>query len=357
MPTPSLPALASLGWSDWFAARAAPAAGEALAREAAVDRDQLLLLDGAGAFRARLAGRFLHRHDASAHPCVGDWVCVERTGEGGPALIQGVVPRRTVLRRRAADGVAVAQVIAANVDVVVVLQAADHDFNLKRLERYLVMAAEGGAEALVLLTKADLVAPETVAAQDAAIRAAGITAPVLRLSNVSRAGVAELEARLEAGRTYCFVGSSGVGKSTLINHLLGRTAQATAMVSGTGEGRHTTVRRELLVLARGALVIDTPGMRELGMLGGEHGLAAGFTDIAAAARECRFRDCSHRTEPGCAVRALAERGLVDPAQLEHFHKLSAEAAFHDQSVAERRQQARAFGKLKHAAQRDLERDP
>jgi ribosome biogenesis GTPase / thiamine phosphate phosphatase len=166
--------------------------------------------------------------------------------------------------------------IAANVDYVIIVQSCHYDFNLKRLERYLVMVRDGGADPCVLLTKTDLVEPDVLASQLAQIRAAGVTAPVLTLSNVTRDGIDELKRTLLPSKTYCFVGSSGVGKSTIINHLLGRERLQTKGVSGTGEGRHTTVRRELIILEGGALVIDNPGMREFGILGAESGIGIAF---------------------------------------------------------------------------------
>ncbi len=350
-------ALAFLGWDAWFDERAHCAAGAAPARVAAVDRDQWLLVNAAGVFRARLAGAYAHHHpQAEALPCVGDWVCVGHRPGDDFGIVHAVLERRTTLKRKAVGHGIDAQMIAANVDVVVIVQSCHFDFNLKRLERYLVMVREGGAEPMLLLTKTDLVAPEVLAQQQAQIRAAGIAWPIHALSNLAQTGVDEFQRVLQPGRSYCFVGSSGVGKSTLINHLIGRAAQETGVVSGTGEGRHTTVRRELIRLAGGALVIDNPGMREFGLVDADQGLAGGFADIDALAAQCRYRDCTHINEGGCAVLAALAAGTLDHAHYENFLKLRKEAAFHALSQVERRKKERDFGKFIKSVKKHLRDD-
>jgi ribosome biogenesis GTPase len=348
--------LSALGWSDWFSRQAAGAPGDAFARVAAVDRERLLLVDPEGAFPGVVAGRYLHRHRSPEEmPCVGDWVAVTR-GEGESiGVVHALLERRTALRRKAAGDAAEVQMIAANVDVVVVVQSCHFDFNLHRLERYLVMVADGGAEPWILLTKTDLVDPTTLEAQVAQIRAAGIAAPVLTLSNVTREGVEELRGRLVPGNTYCFVGSSGVGKSTIVNGLVGREVLETGGVSGTGEGRHTTVRRELIRLEGGALVIDNPGMREFGVMSAGEGLPGGWSAVADLASGCRFRDCTHGDEPGCAVREAVESGAMDPGHLDHYIKLKAESDFNRMSHAERRQKDKDFGRFIKSVKKELRR--
>lgn len=349
--------LNELGWGDWFEQRAECKPADIIARVAAVDRDQMLLVDQAGPFRAKLAGSYRYRHHLSHDlPCVGDWVCVEKQPGDGFGLIHALLQRRTTLRRKSAGDAIEYQMIAANVDYVIIVQSCHFDFNLKRLERYLVMVRDGGAEPYILLTKMDLVEPAVLSSQLAAIRSAGITAPVITLSNVTQEGVDDLRRLLLPGKTYCFVGSSGVGKSTLINRLIGCEMLETKAVRGTGEGRHTTVRRELIRLEGGALVIDNPGMREFGILGAEGGIGGSFSDITALVFGCRYRDCSHTNEPGCAVLEAVNSGVISQEHYENYLKLREESEFYQMSYAERRKKDRDFGRFIKSAKKDLEDD-
>lgn len=346
--------LTGLGWDDWFAQRANRKPMETIARVAAVDRDQLLLVDQSGHFRAKLAGRFLyHHHQSQELPCVGDWVCVEKHPQGDFGVIHALLERKTSLHRKSAGIATQYQMIAANVDYVVIVQSCHFDFNPKRLERYLVMVMDGGAEPCILLTKTDLVNPAVLATQLAEIQSLGITAPIIPLSNLTGEGLEDVKRLLQPGKTYCFVGSSGVGKSTLINQLFGGARMETGQVSGTGEGRHTTVRRELLRLDGGALVIDNPGMREFGILGAESGITSSYADITALSCQCRYQDCSHTSEPGCAVRAAVDAGELGQEALDRFLKLKKESAFNDMSYAEKRKKDRDIGRFIKSAKKDL----
>ncbi len=221
------------------------------------------------------------------------------------AIIHGVFPRKTFLRRKTAGENVDFQMIAANIDTAFIVQSCHFDFNPRRLDRYLVMAADGQVEPIVILTKTDLITPDELD-QKLAIISSATKARVIALSNITGIGFEEFQQTLSPGRTYCLLGSSGVGKTTLINRLIGREAFDTKAVSGTGEGTHTTSRRQLIVLSQGAMLIDTPGMRELGLVGAGDGVNMGFEDLVGLSANCRYANCSHEHEPGCAVRAAVE---------------------------------------------------
>lgn len=340
--------LNELGYDGWFAAHGAemPAGASAIARVSAVDRGAYLIRNESGETPAELAGKFRFLAGSPADlPCVGDWAQVRYHNGGTRAVIHGILPRKTFLRRKTAGKNVDFQMIAANVDAAFIVQSCHYDFNLHRLDRYLVMASEGRIAPVVLLTKTDLVPAQELEMKIAAIRRAGITARILALSNASGAGLDEFRQCLAPGRTYCLLGSSGVGKSTLINRLLGREELATQTTSRSGEGTHATSRRQLIVLGQGALLVDTPGMRELGMLGAGEALDDSFAEISGISRGCRFADCRHAGEPGCAVRAAIERGELPADRYESYAKLKKEAEHHEMSFVEKRRKDRAFGRF------------
>jgi ribosome biogenesis GTPase / thiamine phosphate phosphatase len=255
-------------------------------------------------------------------PAIGDWVAL-RPRAGGGAAIQSLLPRRTAFVRRAAGDRTVAQVLAANVDTVFLVMGLDADFNVRRLERTLVLAWESGAEPVVLLNKADLASD--LDAQVAEVRSVAEGVPLLVIAAKPGQGLEALAPWLLPGRTVALLGSSGVGKSTLVNRLLGREKQKTQEVrEGDRRGRHTTSHRELFAMPAGALLIDTPGLREIQLWSEGGGLQVAFDDVRELSGQCRFSDCAHESEPGCAVRAAAAEGRLDPARLDSYLKLQAE---------------------------------
>jgi ribosome biogenesis GTPase len=320
--------LARLGWTPAFEDQFAPHAADGLepARVAVEHRGAYLLYTAAGGERpAELSGRLRHAVDSRDElPAVGDWVAVADPEGADKALVQAVLPRRTKFSRMAANdhGQTIEQVVAANVDVVFLVAGLDGDLNVRRLERYLTLGWESGAEPVVVLTKTDLC--EDVEAVVLEVEGVTVGVPVHTISNVTGEGVAELAGYFTGDRTVAALGSSGVGKSSLVNRLAGEELMPTGDLRADGRGRHTTVNRQLLLLPQGGLFLDTPGMRELRLWESDDGLAAAFDDVAAAAAQCHFSDCAHETEPGCAVRAAIADGSLDPERLASWRKLEGE---------------------------------
>jgi ribosome biogenesis GTPase len=321
--------LTTYGWSARLQQDFAPFAAQGLTpgRVIVQQRGRWRLVTEQGEVDAELAGRFVHEAADGGFPVTGDWVAADV--QAGFALIRAVLPRATAFTRWAAGPAGGVQVVAANIDVAFLAASLNADLNLRRLERYLAAAYESGAEPVIVLTKAD--ACENVAALTAEVEVIAFGVPVLPVSAVTGEGLDQLAARLPPGRTAVLLGSSGVGKSTLVNALAGAERMATqAIREADAHGRHTTTHRELILLPSGGLILDTPGMRELGLYDAEAGVSAVFADveaeIEALAQDCRFNDCGHGREPGCAVQAALDDGRLDPDRLASWRKLQRELA-------------------------------
>ncbi|MGQ0615324.1 MAG: ribosome small subunit-dependent GTPase A [Planctomycetaceae bacterium] len=314
--------LADLGWTADHCVAFQPHAARGLvaARITQEHKDRFVVLSADAEWPARIAGRLRYEaRGAGALPAVGDWVAVSAPQGGGAARIDALLPRRSALLRKRPDRAVEAQVLAANVDLVFLVESLQDEPKPRRRERFLAVAWESGGQPVIVLTKSD--------AREGGGEADAATVPVLRTSAVTGEGLDALRALLRPCRTGVFVGASGVGKSSLVNRLLEEAAQATGCVrEEDGRGRHTTSHRQLFLLPGGGMLIDTPGLRELAPWLAEEGVEEAFADLGAVAARCRFRDCSHESEPGCAVKRAAASGDLDPDALESWRKLARENA-------------------------------
>lgn len=288
-------------------------------------REAYLVLSGGKEFPAKVSGKLVHAaRSPEDFPTVGDRVLVSQAGTGR-LTIEKILPRTTILARKAAGEKIHRQIMAANIDTVFITTALDGDFNLRRIERMISAIKEGGARAVVLMTKKDLVPQEKLKTSSAEAATLGADVPFFAVNGETGDGIEPVRAFFREGTISCFIGVSGAGKSTLVNRLMGREIMKTGAVRGYDKrGRHTTTSRQMFFLPDGAAIIDTPGIREFGLVQDSAGIEASFADLDELALRCKFTDCRHDTEPGCAVRSAAERGEVEPARVDSYRKLQKE---------------------------------
>jgi ribosome biogenesis GTPase len=333
--------LAQLGFSSWYKEKSKGMLKEGLflARISAVDKGYFMIMGEQGELKAQVTGKFRHdtRINDEHFPTVGDWVYVEYVNNNTSASIDIVMPRKTLLKRKIAGKQVEYQLIGANIDTVCIMQSLDENFNIRRLERYLTAIYENEIEPLIFLSKLDVMSLEKMQKHVSDIKQHYPESRVFPFSNVSGEGLGDIENIFKPAQTYCLVGSSGVGKTTLINKLLGEERYATKKVRERDhQGRHATTRRQLIVLKNGALMIDSPGIREWGSIAIETGIQESFADIEKFSKDCRFGNCSHTQEPGCAILLAIKNQTLNPKRLQSYLKLHKEANGHAKSYKEKK---------------------
>jgi ribosome biogenesis GTPase len=310
-----------------------------------------------GDFEAEITGNM--RFTAKSRedfPAVGDWVALT-VFEGDFAIIHHIFPRFSVLKRQAIGQLGEVQLIAVNIDYAFLVQAADRDFNINRLERYLTLCHSAKVKPIILLTKIDLSEETALTERMDQIKARVEEVPLIAISNLTRTGYDQMDAHIEPGKTYCMLGSSGVGKSSLVNNLAGKSIMQTGSISqSTSKGKHITSHRELHILENGGIFIDNPGMREVGIADTSTGLETTFEKIVSLSQNCKYKDCTHSNETGCNVLEALEQGELDLKSYKNYLKLEREKKHFETSVAERRKKDKEFGNMLKNFKKDLRKE-
>ncbi|MBU0485963.1 MAG: ribosome small subunit-dependent GTPase A [Proteobacteria bacterium] len=318
-----------------------------IARVVAVHRDSYTISNGEIDVLAELVGKIIFSASSPVdYPAVGDWVLANFYDENTFAIIHEILVRKSLLKRKTPGKKVDFQLIAANIDVAFIVQSLDENFNLRRLERYLVMVNEGNIQPIILLSKSDLLAGEDIVNIINEIHKIMPSLQVVPFSNENESGLDNVKGIMQSGLTYCLLGSSGVGKTTLVNNLIGESIYKTKTVSRKeSKGRHATTHRQLIKLDSGAMIVDTPGMRELGNFSVATGLDETFSEIITLSEKCRFSDCTHTGEKGCAVMDAVGKGQLSDERYQNYLKMTKESTYNEMSYLEKRKKDKQFGKL------------
>ena len=351
--------LEALGYSDWFKNRVddEKIAIHDVARIVSVHKNSFSVTKGGEEIFAELSGNLLYGAESSSDlPTTGDWVYADFYDDDSHAIIYGVFPRKTLLKRKAAGKQIDFQLIAANIDVAFIIQSLNENFNLRRLERYLVMVNESEIEPVILLSKCDLITSEEINEIKKKVMSIAPQSTVIEFSNLDRKNIDSIIGSLKCGYTYCLLGSSGVGKTTLLNSIIGKEEFETKAVSKIqSKGRHTTTIRQLVRLVNSAMIIDTPGMRELGSMSVDDGLDETFSEILTLSHKCKFSDCTHTNEKGCAILAAIATGALSEQRYQNYLKMKKESEYNQMSYLEKRNKDKSFGKMVKSVMKDKQR--
>lgn len=328
-----------------------------IGRIIAEHKERYIVKTEKGEFEAEITGNL--RFSAKSRedfPAVGDWVALT-IYDPDFSIIHKILPRFSVISRQAVGQFGEIQIIAANVDYALLVQAADRDFNINRIERYLSICYSSKVSPIIVLTKTDLITGQLKTEITEKINQRIKNVPVIAISNETQAGYEDLKQIIEKGKTFCMLGSSGVGKSTLLNNLSGRTVMRTGSISqSTSKGRHITSHRELIVLENGGILIDNPGMREVGIIDTANGLETTFDTISGLSQNCKFKDCTHTGETGCSVIEAVEKGVLNKSSYENYLKMERERSHFESTVAEKRKKDKEFGKFIKNFKKDMSKN-
>jgi len=338
-----------LGFNKWFFDEIDPTKfiDHQIARVITVNKDSYTIDNGKGEVSAEVTGKLLFSADSPLdYPATGDWVFAKYFDNDSFAIISEIVPRKSILKRKTSGKKIEFQLIATNIDTGLIVQSLDNNYNLRRLERYLVMIIQSNIQPVVLLSKSDLLPVGEIDKKVDEIHALYPDIRVLPFSNEDNTNLKHVKELLVPKKTYCLLGSSGVGKTTLINNLLdGMRLKTHSVREKDGKGRHITTRRQLIKLKNGAMIIDTPGMRELGNFAVDTGIYGTFDEITELSNQCRYNDCSHTQEQGCSILAALKDGIISQERYQNFIKLNKESAFYEMSYLEKKRKDKKFGKF------------